>query len=87
MSWTAERARVAALTRSRQPDDPQLLDARRDLAAARLEEYIERTVAAAPPLTPAQRDRLSALLSGREEPRVLRRPASVDAQIAAGGDA
>jgi biotin operon repressor len=59
MSWTADRARVAALTRSRSADDPVLLNARRDLAAARLEDYITRTVAAAPPLTPAQRAHLA----------------------------
>jgi len=35
----------------------------RDYAAARLEDYIRKTVAAAPPLTEDQRDRLAALLS------------------------
>ena len=34
----------------------------RDLAAERLAEYVERVVANAPPLTPAQRDRIAALL-------------------------
>ena len=61
--WTHHRARVAALSRDRAPDDPELVDARRSLAAARLEEYIERTVAAAPPLTAAQRARLRGLLA------------------------
>jgi hypothetical protein len=68
MSWTAERARVASLTRSRKPDDPELLAARRNLAAARLaariEEYVAGVVAAAPDLTPAQRDKLAMLLKG-----------------------
>jgi hypothetical protein len=67
-SWTAERARVASLTRSRTPNDPELLTARRNLAAARLanriEEYVAGIVAAAPDLTPAQRDKLAMLLSG-----------------------
>lgn len=62
MSWTHERARVASLTRSRTPDDPDLVAARRNLRAARLEDYIRRTVAAAPPLTAEQRDRLAVLL-------------------------
>ncbi len=62
MSWTAERARVASLTRSRSADDPALLAARRDLRAARAEEYIRELVAAAPPLTLEQRDRLALLL-------------------------
>ena len=63
-TWTAERARVASLTRSRQPDDPDLLDARRNLRTERLADYITRTVDAAPPLTADQRDRLALLLRG-----------------------
>ncbi len=62
MSWTTERARVASLTRSRAADDPDLLAARRNLREQRLADYITRTVAAAPPLTGAQRDRLALLL-------------------------
>lgn len=37
-------------------------DTARDLAAARVEEAIDRILNDAPPLTPAQRDRLAALL-------------------------
>jgi hypothetical protein len=62
VSWTNERARVAALSRARSADDPVLLDARRDLRASRLEDYIARTVAEAPPLTEEQRSRLVVLL-------------------------
>lgn len=62
--WTGPRARVAALSRH-QPDNVEAIaDARRDLRAARLEIYIERTVAAAPPLSAKQRDRLALLLRG-----------------------
>ncbi|GAB7004384.1 hypothetical protein JCM18899A_18570 [Nocardioides sp. AN3] len=61
-TWTHERARIASLTRSRTPDDPELLDARRNLRAARLEEYIKRVVDEAPELTAEQRDRLASLL-------------------------
>ncbi|MEY4081692.1 MAG: hypothetical protein RL430_2122 [Actinomycetota bacterium] len=64
MSWTAERARVASLSRSRTPDDPALVSARRDLKAARLEDHIRRVVAEAPPLTDEQRDKLAAILRG-----------------------
>jgi len=64
VSWTHERARVASLTRSRPGNDPDLLNARRNLAEARLADYITRTVAAAPPLTEAQRSRLALLLGG-----------------------
>ena len=64
MSWTAERARVASLSRSRTPDDPDLISARRNLRTERLADYIRRTVDAAPPLTAEQRDRLAVLLRG-----------------------
>lgn len=64
MSWTADRARVASLTRSRQPQDPDLISARRDLKAARAEEYIQQLVDGAPALSDEQRDRLALLLRG-----------------------
>jgi hypothetical protein len=38
--------------------------ARRDLAAVTLEEYIRKTVAAAAPFTPAQRDTILAAFAG-----------------------
>lgn len=63
-TWKAKRARLASLTRSRAVDDPALVDARRDLKAARLEDHIQRIVDAAPPLTPEQRDRLASILRG-----------------------
>lgn len=61
-SWTSERARYASLTRSREADDPDLLAARRNLRAARAEDYIRTVVAGAPPLTPEQIERLRNLL-------------------------
>lgn len=64
MSWTQERARVASLSRSRTPDDPDLIAARRALGTELLADRIARLVAEAPPLTPAQLDRLSGLLRG-----------------------
>ncbi|SET33105.1 hypothetical protein [Geodermatophilus poikilotrophus] len=62
MSWTHHRARVAALSRDRASDDPELLDARRRLRAERLAKAIRETVDAAPPLTDPQRRELAALL-------------------------
>jgi hypothetical protein len=56
------RAKIASLTRSRQPDDPELVAARQNLKALRLEEHVRKVVAEAPPLTPAQRDRIATLL-------------------------
>lgn len=61
-SWTHERARVASLTRSRSADDPELVAAKRNLRAVRLEDYIKRVVDEAPELTAEQRERLAALL-------------------------
>ncbi|OCB25013.1 hypothetical protein A5674_22185 [Mycobacterium malmoense] len=64
-----ERARIASLTRSRQPDDPELVAARQNLKALRLEEHVRRVVAEAPPLTDEQRDRIAAILrSGQAVP-------------------
>ena len=60
--WTSERARVASLTRSRDPKDPVLLEARRNLRAARLEDYIARTVNELPALSAEQLSRLAGLL-------------------------
>jgi hypothetical protein len=56
------RARVGALSRDRQPNDPEFLAAKRDLAAANIENYVTRVLAAAPPLTDEQRCRLAELL-------------------------
>lgn len=58
------RGRVARLSRDHAPDSPEITSTRAELAAAKLEQYIERVVAEAPPLTPAQRDRLALLLQG-----------------------
>jgi hypothetical protein len=74
VSWTHERARVASLTRSRRGDDPELLNARRNLAEARLADHITRTVAAAPPLTEAQRSRLALLLGGTNDAGPAKQP-------------
>ena len=63
-SWTSHRARVASLTRSRPPSDPDLINARRDLRAARLADHVARVVAEAPPLSRDQVERIAALLRG-----------------------
>lgn len=68
MSFPHERARVASLTRSRAADDPELIDARRNMRAERLAEQIRRVVDEAPPLTPSQRARLASLLRGGDPP-------------------
>lgn len=59
-----ERARIASLSRSRTADDPDLVTARRNLAAVRLQDHITATLATAPPLTDEQRRRLAGLFTG-----------------------
>lgn len=53
---------VGALSRSRPDNDPELIEARHNLRAEKLAQHITRVVEEAPPLTPAQIDRLAALL-------------------------
>jgi hypothetical protein len=62
MSWTAERARIASLSRSRTPDDPDLLAAYRALALERVQEKVAAAVGGAPPLPAAVADRLVELI-------------------------
>ena len=55
-------SKLGGLSKSRRPDDPDVAEAHRDLAAAKIAEYIRRTVEAAPPLTAGQRSKLAVLL-------------------------
>ena len=64
MGWTKHRAEVAALSRSRSADDPDLINARRNMRAELLADHVAKVVAQAPPLSAAQRDRISVLLRG-----------------------
>lgn len=63
-TWRTERARIGGLSSrpNRQPDDPELIEARRNLRALRLEEHVRKTLAEAPPLSDEQRERIAALL-------------------------
>lgn len=66
MSWTQQRARLAALRRYRPADDPGVLEAVRDLAEARrlvkFEGNLAELVATAPLLTADQIERVRQLL-------------------------
>ena len=67
------RAKIAGLgvgvkTGARRPDDPELKDAHRDFAAAKINDYILEVLSSAPPLTDEQRNALAELL------RPVRRP-------------
>jgi uncharacterized protein (DUF433 family) len=60
------RARVAALARAvRAGERPaaDLDDARRNLAALRLEEYVQKIITDWPPLSPEQLERITGLLT------------------------
>jgi len=61
---SVSRARVAAFTRSRSADDPDLIEARRSLAAANIAAYIRKVVDAAPRLTDEQTESLAGILKG-----------------------
>lgn len=61
-SWTHHRAKVASLSRIRPADDPELIDARRDLKASRLEDAAREAAASLPPLTEEQARRIAAIL-------------------------
>lgn len=57
-------ARANVLSRHKGREHPDTVEARRLHAAADLERHIARVIEAAPPLTDAQVDRLTALLRG-----------------------
>lgn len=64
-SWRTQRGRVAALTRSRAADDPELVAARRRLRELRLTDQIQRLVDQAPPLSAAQCEQIVGILNAR----------------------
>ncbi len=70
-SWTTERARTAAFTRAGNQEAADA--ARRRLKALKAEEYVRRLVDSAPPLSPAQLDRLAVLLAPAREQAVIGR--------------
>jgi len=63
LSVASSKARLAGLVAHRDPADPAITEARRDLEAAKLEEHIREAVAKCPPLTEAQRAELALILS------------------------
>lgn len=67
MSWTSERARIAAISRDiragiRPADDPALTEAYRNLRAERLAQHVTKIVTDWPPLSDEQLDRIAGLL-------------------------
>lgn len=58
------RNRLGGLVRLNPDDTAKIAAARRDLAAAKLADYIERVVSEAPDLSTEQREKLAQLLRG-----------------------
>lgn len=61
MSWTKTRSEIA-LHKRRFPDRDIPVELRQRYKAERLEEYVRKVVAEAPPITQEQADRIAALL-------------------------
>lgn len=59
-----ESARIGALSRSREWDDPELVEARQNLKVLRLEHLIRKELADWPPLSVEHRRRVASLLDG-----------------------
>ena len=76
MSWTRERARLAAAKRHHPEADHSNLE--RDLAAARIEAAAQRIADSLPPLTNEQRARIGVLLA----PALAGAPAAKEANDA-----
>jgi hypothetical protein len=55
LTWTEQRARVAALVKHHPNGSPELDAARAELAELAEEKYIDRIVAEAPEFSPAQK--------------------------------
>lgn len=72
-TFHAERARVTVVTRYRDPDDPELIAARRRMNEEHLVDAISKVLAKAPPMTPAVCDRIIALLVTSEVAEQARR--------------
>lgn len=64
--FRSERARVAVLTRYRNPTDPVLLAARRRMHEEVLVDAIAKALTKAPPLTPTVCDRIISLVAASE---------------------
>lgn len=59
---TPVAAAIAVARAAKNPDPAVEIAARRDLAEAKIAQYVERVLAQAPPLTGEQRTRLAELL-------------------------
>lgn len=63
----AAKGRLAARSRYLPANDPQIAEARRDLAAAKIDAFVERALEKAPPLTDEQAERIAHRLRGGDD--------------------
>jgi len=56
------RAQLGSVVRRHRDEPDRVLDARRELAIAKIADYVEKVVAESPPLSSAQADQLATLL-------------------------
>lgn len=61
------RARIAGLSRDRAAKDPELLDARAQLAVQNIINFVNKTLEKAPPISAEQRQRITALFEAGEK--------------------
>ncbi len=66
-SWTRARSRLANTIKVDPTNVEAITEARRNLKAARLADYIRKTVAVEPFLTTEQADELATLLHGGQQ--------------------
>jgi hypothetical protein len=66
-SFRVHRARLASLSRSRPPDDPELVETRLCMQQEVLVNAITRALRKAPPMTPQLLKRIIAVISDRAE--------------------
>ncbi len=64
---TPAHGRLARLTQTRLPGDPELVEAQRAVAEIKATRLIEQAVALAPPLAPDVRRRLAEILAGTSD--------------------
>jgi hypothetical protein len=62
-SFCVHRARLASLSRSRSPDDPELVNTRLCMQQEVLVNAITRALQKAPPMTPQLRERIITVIS------------------------
>ena len=67
ISWTKARSRLANTIKADPANVEAIAEARRNLKAARLADYIRKAVAAEPSLTTKLADELASLLHGGQQ--------------------